>query len=289
MTVLPPWQLQYFIPSTGTAVSRYCATHNLPHHAVLLQDSGFAHATLHFVDCSPKDTSRPVLLYFHGGGYVTPLQSPAFAFRLAASAGADLAILEYALAPASPYPGQLANAVSALSFLNVTRPLSSIIVAGESAGGNLALALLAHLQRPREGITPVLGEDKLRGLLAVSPRTRNEATKASYESNAGKDWISKGLLKVIGAAWRPLPEVWAAADLGDEAFWKGMRAERVAFVVGGDEVYRDDVVHTGRKLSVEVIVCPSEPHIMCQLDAVVGYEKGKMLQTVLSWLATLRL
>ena len=95
-------------------------------------------------------------------------------------------------------------------------------------------------------------------------------------------------MKIIGGAWKPEAEVWAAADLGDEEFWQGARAEKVGFVVGGNEVYRDDVVHTGAKLGADVLVCEGEAHIQCQTDLSVGLDGGEMMRAIESWLKTLR-
>jgi acetyl esterase/lipase len=301
MTVMPPRYMRYLNPrTTGDVVRQYCASHGLPLESILLEDTdGFPPATLHFIDCK-ADQRGPMFLYFHGGGYVMPLQSPELAMCEAQAASSSLAILEYTLAPECKYPGQLKQGIAALRLLLQYRSYSEITIGGESAGGNLALALLVHMQKPKTGIVALPersrdGSTALRAAIAISPRTRNEAVSLSYTTNRWRDFISRESIAFISANWAPLPEVWAAPDMGDAEFWRDVRAQRVLLVAGGDEVYRDDIVHTAKIMGatgepgakVEVVICPGEVHIQCGVDLAFGIEDGIMLKAVMSWLGTL--
>ena len=92
---------------------------------------------------------RRVLLYFHGGGFVvgSAVTGAAIAGYLAEKAEMHAFSLEYPLAPESPYPAQLDNAQAAYRML-LGRGFTpeNIVVAGDSAGGNLTLALLLRLR-----------------------------------------------------------------------------------------------------------------------------------------------
>lgn len=332
LPIITPRQMRALNPATsGDAVRAYCAAHSLPLESVRLEDpgAGFPPAVLHFVGCDarvpPKSAAieigdsvdqekRRVLLYFHGGGYIAPLQNLKFAVREAKAARAGLAVLEYTLAPECQYPGQLAQAAAALRYLLAEggRSYSDVVVGGESGGGNLALALLAHLQSPKPGIAALPpgavvdrdgadGSDsstRLRAVVAVSPRTRNDATASSYNSNAWKDSMGRASLAAIAANWAPAEEVWAAPDLADAGFWKGLRAEHVLLVAGDDEVYRDDIAHTAEVMraaaaaddgrpTVRYVVCPGEIHVQCAMDIALGIEDGFMTREVMSWLGSL--
>lgn len=104
----------------------------------------------------PRDADAGrVLLYFHGGGYIlgSAETGAPVAGYLAHEADILAFSLDYPLAPESPYPAQLDNAESAYAMLlsDGFRP-ENIVVAGDSAGGNLTLALLLRL---REKGTPL--------------------------------------------------------------------------------------------------------------------------------------
>ncbi|HMO29085.1 alpha/beta hydrolase [Enterovirga sp.] len=95
----------------------------------------------------PRESSR-TLLYFHGGAYV--VCSPAthrpvtgaFARR-----GFRVFVPDYRLAPEHPYPAALDDAAAVYrGLLAGGMEPGRIALAGESAGGGLALALLARLR-----------------------------------------------------------------------------------------------------------------------------------------------
>jgi acetyl esterase len=82
-----------------------------------------------------------VVLYFHGGGFVLGgLEShDDVCAELADKTGLEVVSIDYRLAPEHLHPAQLDDAESA--FLWLTRDWDRILVAGDSAGGNLAAAL----------------------------------------------------------------------------------------------------------------------------------------------------
>jgi epsilon-lactone hydrolase len=90
---------------------------------------------------------RHVVLYFHGGVYV--LGAAAQAAGLAAQIGrrtqATVISVDYQLAPEHPYPAAVGDALAAYQalLLGGTDP-AGIILAGESAGGGLAIATLVN-------------------------------------------------------------------------------------------------------------------------------------------------
>lgn len=285
--------------TSGQVIVRDCESKHLRHESIPLNDTDdFPPATLHFVDCSPQDAGR-VYLYFHGGGYTMPFQAVGFPLMEAKVAGASLAVLEYSLAPESKYPAQLAQAAAALRFLLKSHIMSDIIIGGDSAGGNLTLSLLAHLQQPHPRITPITtpngAPDKLLGAIATSARTSDKETYQSITSNAGKDYMSVKSLQSIITNWSPLPEVWAGASYGDAAFWSNIRAERVLLLVGGDEIYRDGVIEAGKLMGareaagspVQIVICPDEVHVQLSMDYMLGITDGHMLTAATSWLSLL--
>lgn len=100
-----------------------------------------------WMDGPSKDS--PVLFYIHGGAYIVGSASGyrSLSGNLAAAAGAAMCSVDYRLAEEHPYPAAYDDAYSAyLALLNSGVPASKIIVAGDSAGGGLAIALLLRLR-----------------------------------------------------------------------------------------------------------------------------------------------
>jgi acetyl esterase/lipase len=89
------------------------------------------------------------LIYLHGGGYTigSPLAYREFATQLARTAGTALFAPDYRLAPEHPHPAALDDALAVYrGLLDQGREASSIVVAGDSAGGGLTLALLVAIR-----------------------------------------------------------------------------------------------------------------------------------------------
>jgi acetyl esterase/lipase len=95
---------------------------------------------------------RRVLLYLHGGGFCfRPTRAhTTFLVRLSQDLDALGVLPKYRLAPESPFPAALDDCTSTYrSLLERGVPARSIIVAGDSAGGNLTLSLLMRLRDAR--------------------------------------------------------------------------------------------------------------------------------------------
>ncbi|KAJ3415301.1 hypothetical protein HDV05_005171 [Chytridiales sp. JEL 0842] len=106
-----------------------------------------------------------VMMYFHGGGYMsnTSLSGSDYLAALIyhfnrlsrhhSPSPLRLVIfsLEYPLAPENPYPAQLNSALDAYEHLTHSFPsIQRLLVAGDSAGGNLSISFLNALQNLNE-------------------------------------------------------------------------------------------------------------------------------------------
>jgi acetyl esterase len=105
----------------------------------------------------PGEAPFPVLLYFHGGGFVLGnlAEFEPFCTHLAAGARCIVVSVDYRLAPEAPFPAAVDDAWEALEWVasNATSfggDASRLAVAGDSAGGNLA-AVLSLIARDRGG------------------------------------------------------------------------------------------------------------------------------------------
>ncbi|GAA3544597.1 lipase [Aeromicrobium flavum] len=88
---------------------------------------------------------RPVIVNFHGGGWVqgSPDQSAWLASRVAAGSGATVISPSYRLAPEHPFPAAVDDTWEALNWIadhadELGLDVDRIGVMGDSAGGNLA-------------------------------------------------------------------------------------------------------------------------------------------------------
>ncbi|KAH6871811.1 Alpha/Beta hydrolase protein [Thelonectria olida] len=106
---------------------------------------------------SPHSTHT--IMYVHGGGFVSGSSSSVTSYLLqlhlelaARGLVSDMVAVEYDLAPEYPYPHALRQIVSAYEYVRAqSKP---IVLMGDSAGGNLCLALLRHLVYPHPQIQP---------------------------------------------------------------------------------------------------------------------------------------
>ena len=123
-----------------------------------------------------------VILYCHGGGYSTgsTLYARTITSKLAASTSMDVLSFDYRLAPENPYPAALEDAMKAWNYLMLLGyGARDIILAGDSAGGNLALALTLKLKEE--------GRLLPRGLVLLSPWTDMTSSGKSYQTKAALD------------------------------------------------------------------------------------------------------
>lgn len=89
------------------------------------------------------------ILYLHGGGYIIGSANThrGITGHLAKLSGCEVITPEYRLAPEHPFPAALDDAESVyLALINQGLPANAIALAGDSAGGGLALALSMRLR-----------------------------------------------------------------------------------------------------------------------------------------------
>lgn len=123
-----------------------------------------------------------VILYCHGGGYMTgsSVYARTLTTKLASTTSMDVLCFDYRLAPEHPYPAALEDALKAWNYLMLLGyGARDIIIAGDSAGGNLALTLV-HKLREQERLLP-------RGLVLMSPWTDMTFQGKSHASRAAID------------------------------------------------------------------------------------------------------
>ena len=138
-----------------------------------------------------------IILYCHGGGYSTGscLYGRTLTSKMASMTSMDVLGFDYRLAPENPYPAALEDAMKVWNYLMLLGyGARDIILAGDSAGGNLALALTLRLK----------DEGRLlpRGLVLMSPWTDLTSSGKSHKTREAIDPIlNKEYLERMIAAY----------------------------------------------------------------------------------------
>jgi len=134
---------------------------------------------------APQDRA---LLYLHGGAWLmgSTKTHRGFVSHLAYASGVRALSINYRLAPENPFPAGLDDCISAYEWLlqNGISP-NKIVVAGDSAGGNLTLALLIALRDA--------GKPLPTGAVALSPATDLALTGESLKTRAHLDPVLSNL------------------------------------------------------------------------------------------------
>lgn len=127
--------------------------------------------------------SRPLVVYFHGGGWVLADAKAyvASARALAKQLDAVVVSVNYRRAPETKFPGQHADALAAYRAIRDNAAAlggdsSRMVLAGESAGGNLAVATAIQLRD--------IGEAQPDHILSVYPVAGTNLNTESYQRNA---------------------------------------------------------------------------------------------------------
>lgn len=127
-------------------------------------------------------SSKRVILYCHGGGYTCGGLNYAriIGAKLAINTGLEVMSFAYRLAPENPYPAAIEDAMEVYDYLMYQGyGAKDVIIAGDSAGGNLALEIALRL-RGQERKMPL-------ALILLSPWTDLDMSGNSYESCAEND------------------------------------------------------------------------------------------------------
>ncbi|MDP9486124.1 MAG: alpha/beta hydrolase [Actinomycetota bacterium] len=164
---------------------------------------------------------KPVIVYFHGGGWVigeldtvdNPLR------RIANRTGAVVVSVDYRLAPEHVYPAAFDDCYAATAWVaehaaELGGDPERVAVCGDSAGGNLAAAV-AIAARDRQG-------PRLAAQLLIYPVTDFDFTTESYGQNGEGYLLTKGSMQWFWAHYL------GAQDLGQDPYACPARADDLA-------------------------------------------------------------
>ncbi|CAI6095996.1 unnamed protein product [Clonostachys chloroleuca] len=219
-------------------------------------------------------------MYVHGGGFTSgsPEATSAYALQLSVELKqrgiiADIFSVGYDLAPDSPYPGGLRQIVAAFEYLTAFE--KPIILMGDSAGGNLCLALLRHLHEPHPDIR-AMSQNAKSAIIALC--------LACPWVNLRNDRQPPQLLDGVDCLDKPTLDRWRSAYMGGKPLdkytnpieytggWREILPPKALFMTGElDHFSRDivqfvDIVRKAGHIGVDLDVAPLKGHAWNLVD-----------------------
>jgi epsilon-lactone hydrolase len=209
---------------------------------------------------TPEGHEQRVLLHVHGGGFAmgSCVSHRALAARIGVASKARVVLPEYRLAPEHPFPAGLDDVVEVYAaLLDDGVRADQLVVAGDSAGGNLALAsLLRAAQR---------GLPMPRAVVLLSPWIDLTLTGSTIETRAAADpWLQPAMLE-------PMREIYLGsgdpADPFASPLWGDLSSLPPTLVhVGDHEILLSDSQRLAERaaaagVDVELYVGPELWHV----------------------------
>lgn len=194
----------------------------------------------------PVPGNRGVLLYLHGGAFSVHLPAvyQRLAVDLARRTGMHVVLPDYRLAPEHPYPAALDDCFTAYRWLLAQgHGPGQIAIVGDSAGGNLSLALMMRLRT--EGLTlPACAAalSPLTDFAGLSPSwTYNEHSDVMFNRTAadmvrhtyaGQTALDDAGLSPLYGNWHGLPPLLLHASSSEMLLGDTLRAAERARAAG---------------------------------------------------------
>ncbi|KKO05431.1 alpha/beta hydrolase [Pseudohongiella sp.] len=204
-------------------------------------------------------SSRRVVLYSHGGGYLfgSPLSYRAFTSRLAVACDARVFVLDYRLAPEHPFPAAADDVIAAYRYLLNEHDAADIVLAGDSAGAGLSLSLLVQIRNaglPMPAATVLMSPY---ADLAVTGESadKNSATCAMFSG----DGIRRAAATYLDGA--PATDARASPLYAEYAGFPPM-----LIYVSDNEVLRDDGIRVAERAAAadvptDLRIWRGQPHV----------------------------
>lgn len=192
-----------------TAVIRQKGLSTAPDPAVTTRDLPYGTDAMQYVRIyrpvsAPSDAILPIIVYYHGGGWVIADVNTydATPRSLAKRLNALIISVEYRHAPEAKFPAQHDDAVAAYAWVLKSAAswggdATRVALAGESAGGNLAIATAIQV-RDRGLTKPV-------HILSVYPIANSATTLPSRMDSANAKPLDTAMLKWFGHYYARTP------------------------------------------------------------------------------------
>lgn len=211
-------------------------------------------------------------------------------------------VLAYTLTPEASYPTQLIQASTLLKHLLETKSPSQLTLMGDSAGGNLTIAVLSNILHPHPDarVPRIELSEPLKGLVVLSPWVSFE-NYASYVSNADSDMLDERILnpwsdRFIGtgnthdAYSEPLraSRSWwndASKSVSQVMIWGGAKEILIESIEAFAEKFKNGWQDGGGKHEdLSVVITAEHAHVEPLVDIMLQYKtKGQGALAIENW------
>jgi len=152
--------------------------------------------------------------------------------------------LDYSFTPEFKYPSQLSEAALAYNYLlsDLQIDPANIILGSDSAGSNLALQLLRHIETPHPKVPiRIIPSSRPGKCILVSPWTSQSVASPSFHLNESYDVITKRQLQSWGDRWADGKcDEFTDPLLVDDNSWASILPPTLV-ISGEQEIMQDDI------------------------------------------------
>lgn len=245
-TVSDPAITEPSITQMRARYSALCAAFSYPYPAGLATEDKLIDSQERQISCrhyhpEPAAASRPLILFFHGGGFILgDIDShDSICADLAMGTGLEVLAADYALAPEHPFPAALDDGMAVVAAVMAAEPERGFILCGDSAGGWLAASIAHRLRALNDG----RAEPLLRGQVLIYPALGGERQLPSYYEHAHAPLLSAAEIDWYYAqffASETLPPYLGPLD--DDNF--SYLPETICFAAACDPLHDDSMTYT---------------------------------------------
>ena len=227
--------------------------------------------------------TKSIIFYLHGGGYCfgSSLTTHKVGLtKLAKQTGSVCYSVDYRLAPEHQYPAALDDALTAWKHIVSQNPDCNIILAGDSAGGGLSLALMMYLRDNNEQLPD--------GLVLFSPWTDLTCSGETYETKAKYDpMFTTNMTKDSANIYVP-EDVKKTDPYISPLYGSFTNLPRTLVLVGDNEILLDDSRLFAQKakesgVDIEIDIWPSMFHDWWLFGSFIP-ETKQVLDKAANWI-----
>ena len=232
---------------------------------------------------SKNVNTKSIIVYLHGGGYCFGSSLTTHKVGLTKLAKQTRLIcysVDYRLAPEHQYPAALEDVLTAWKHIVSENPNCNIILAGDSAGGGLSLALMMYLRDNNER--------RPDGLVLFSPWTDLTCSGKTYQTKAKYDpMFTTNMPK--DSAKNYVPEDVATTDPYISPLYGSLtNLPRTLILVGENEILLDDSRLFYQKakesgVDIEIDIWPSMFHDWWLFGSFIP-ETKQVLDKAANWI-----
>ena len=245
-TVSDPAMTEPSITQMRARYSALCAAFSYPYPAGLTTEDKLIESQQRLIACRryyprPEAASRPLILFFHGGGFILgDIDShDSICADLAMGTGLDVLATDYALAPEHPFPAALDDGMAVVAAVMAAEPERGFILCGDSAGGWLAASIAHRLRALNDGRAELC----LRGQVLIYPALGGDRQLPSYHEHAHAPLLSAAEIDWYYSqffAHETLPPYLGPLD--DDNF--SNLPETICFAAACDPIHDDSMAYT---------------------------------------------